>query len=222
MQDAKGRKLEKLGSGEEVNVFRLNDYRVLKSPLTREQKRCLLKHRYPNKTASAIEKRILHGEKQLLYSQRNLKKYVLKTAPELIGNPVFLGGGAYTQDLAVVMEDYIRSHTYEEDKSILRQYLRCVLKQWRFGFYRVVANFTIDYGVDKKGNVLILDLGELTFSKAKVANWIKKRTWLLNWSYINLKDERLKKYYAAMMNSKLTLKVLNRLWKQNRQVQLHE
>lgn len=197
----------------EFNVFSLGNGRVLKRPTSRRRKRVVLRREYPSKTAEEIEGLVRYFEKGREYSRGNLKRHVLRMAPELLGNPIFLGERGYTQDKALVLGKYLKSHTLEENKLILQAYVRCILRQWRLGFFHIVCNFATNYGVDRRGRVILLDLGELTFSKAVVAYRIKKKLWLKNDSYLACKDERLKRYYAELMDRRLTLEALRRLWK---------
>jgi len=151
---------------------------------------------------------ILDSEKQTEYSQSGIKRHVPNSASWLIGNPIFLGNLRYTQDKVTTLRKYLHSHTYKENKAALQYYVDCIYHQWEYGFYQKVANFTINYGVDKEGRVTLIDLGELTFSKASVAKRIN----------IKFKDKKLKRYYARLLDSKLTLRALDRLWKRKQKV----
>ena len=205
--------MKKIGGGLEFNVFLLNKATVLKRPTSKRQKQIILRRFYPNKTNQEIRRIILHAEKSLDYSQRNMSRHVLKRAPWILGNPVLLGNLKYTQDRAPVLGKYIQSHSFDQNKTVLQSYVECIMNQWRLGFFHKVFNFTINYGIDKNCSVILLDLGELTFSKDEVAILIKKKDWLTSWSYTSCKDIRLKRYYAELLDAKLNLEVLNRLWK---------
>lgn len=209
-------KLRKIGRGLEFTVYLLNKRRVLKRPTTRMRKRVLLKRWYKDKTFKEIIRLVDKSERGTEYSERNLQRYVLNKAPALIGNPVFLKNLAYTQDRVYVLGKYLKSHTYRQNKLILQAYVRCILQQWELGFFQKVSNFTINYGIDAKGRVILIDLGELTFSKAEVARRVRKRMWLENWSYKKFTDKKLKKYYARLLDKELTLEKLDRVWKRKR------
>jgi len=209
--------LKKIGKGLEFNVFDLGNGRVLKKPTTKRQKRKFFRQWYPNETKAVQEKRLYRAEKSTQYSLRNLSRHVLKAFPTLLGNPLFLKNLQYTQDKVQPLGKYFKSHTFSENKLILHSYTNCIFQQWEAGFFQKVSNFTINYGVDAKGKVILMDLGELTFSKAEVASRIKKKTWLANWSYLKMKDKKLKRYYARLLDAELTLEKLNRLWKAHKQ-----
>jgi hypothetical protein len=205
--------LKKIGGGLEFNVFLLNKTTVLKRPTSKRQKQLILRRFYPNKSSREIQKIILHAEKSLDYSQRNMRKHVLKRAPWILGNPVLLGNLKYTQDKVTVLGKYIQSHSFNENKKVLQSYVSCIMYQWKLGFFHKIFNFTINYGIDKKCSVILLDLGELTFSKYEVARLIKKKDWLTSWSYTSCRDIQLKRYYAELLDEKINLEVLNRLWR---------
>ncbi len=208
--------MKKIGSGVEAKVFRLNNRRVLKVPLTHKERLKVLKRWYPQMSRVRLNKMAKSSDSEMDYYQRNLVRHVVKKAPWLLGNPVFLRGHRYTQDKVTVLGEYLLDHSLAQNKRAVQAYVRCITQQWGYGFYQKVANFTINYGIEKSGRIILIDLGELTFSKEDVARIIREKRWLKSWSYKIMKDERLKAYYAKIMQKNLTLRVLNRLWKTNR------
>ncbi len=168
--------------------------------------------KWGEKNPMNIRKQILGAERITGRSLHGLKKIIKNINPEIIGNPAFLKHSSYEQDTAISLSTYLVKHSLNENKAILKKYIENIIQTWRFGFCDTVFNFTINNGV-KNGYVILLDLGELTFSKKKIEGLITKKVWLKRWSYLNVKDIRVKKYFATLMNSYITTSSLKKNWK---------
>ena len=62
----------------------------------------------------------------------------------------------------------------------------------------------------RNGRVILLDLGELSFSKKEIERLIDNKIWLNQWSYLYIKNIKLKKYFATLMNSRITTTALKK------------
>lgn len=139
---------------------------------------------------------------------------------ELIGNPEFLpDGSSYIQDRAEILDAYIASHTFEENKKILDKYIQSIFDTWQNGFCDIVFNFTRNAGVLPGGRVALVDFNEVTFSKADVAELIRIKRWSRALSYKEgLRESKLKEYYLSAMERTMTLENLDRYWRDNDQL----
>lgn len=137
--------------------------------------------------------------------------------PKILGNPKFLQNLSYEQDKVISVEDYMASHTVEENKRIIDKYIENIFETWKFGFADIVYNFTINNGVNLEGKVILIDLGELSFSKEEVGESIKNKKWLTRHSYKTLKckDKELEQYFKETMEEMVTLSSLDKYWSQS-------
>jgi len=60
--------------------------------------------------------------------------------------------------------------------------------------------------------VILIDLAELTFSKNKVIKLIKSKKWLKQYSYLTMKDIKLKQYFKEEMKNQITIENLKKYW----------
>jgi hypothetical protein len=135
---------------------------------------------------------------------------------ELIGNPMYEEGESYTQDKAIILEDYIQTHTLSENKLIIDSYIRSIFDSWQNGFADIIFNFSHNNGVSTNGRVIQIDFNEVTFLKSDVAERIHIQRWLLAFSYTKyLPEGDLKVYYAEAMAKAMTLENLEKYWKDN-------
>jgi hypothetical protein len=203
---------EPIGQGLQYRVYRLSKKRVLKVPTTYAQKLATLELWHLGKTKRSREAFARGTVRTLQKSLHGLQKIMRHIDASSIGNITFRSGMRYEQDYIEPLEKYIKSHSYTENKSIIDSYIDNVLQTWRCGFADTIFNFTINNGVVRNRAVL-LDIGELTFSKNKIRSQLQKQTWLKQSSYMRLEDQRLKKYVKKEMRRRVTLVTLNKLWK---------
>jgi hypothetical protein len=74
-----------------------------------------------------------------------------------------------------------------------------------------VFNFTVNNGIDKQGNVVLIDFNETSRSKVKALECIKTGRWLKSMSYLTL-DPQLKEYYKKAMEQGITESQLEEYW----------
>ena len=200
-----------LGKGLQYRIYDIGKGRVLKNPTTRFQKFfTLLQWGYIRPSnirnsiiaAERITKEYIEG---LQSSVRNLPSY-------LLGNPFFRENLCYEQDNATTLEIYFSQHGLEENKEVVDVYIENIIQLWSYGISDSVYNFTINNAVTKKGKVILIDLGELTFSKLAVIDQIAKQKWLHQWSYKHIIDDALKDYFKSKMRQYVTMTNLQKYW----------
>lgn len=179
-------------------VYDLDNGRVLKKENSHLRK--LWKHIFWNgKGMSYI--------RQSLEDSRMLAQHI--SDPSIIANPVFTVGFDYEQDKVQEVFGYLKTHSFAENKILIDQYVAHIYTTWKHGFSDVIFNMTHNCGVDAKGNLVLLDFNEITFSKDKIRIQIIKKKWLHSWSYHYLRrDKPLSLYYREKMNDSMTLSKL--------------
>ena len=93
----------------------------------------------------------------------------------MLGNPTFLDDGSYLQDKAVVLKDKLKGFggDINENHKIIGKYIHFIVDSWRNGFSERTYNFTMNNAYNHK-EVILIDLGEITFSKKSIENNIEE------------------------------------------------
>jgi hypothetical protein len=198
-----------LGRGLQYVVYDIGGNRVRKRPTTRREKVfTLIKWGCFNPTK--LYRDVLSAEKITKESVSSLMTQ--KSDLLILGNPSFHNDLSYEQDKAVTLDVYFAHHSTEENKKIIDLYIENVFQTWSGGFSDTVFNFTVNNAVNNHNEVILIDLGELTFSKQVVAGSISSKKWLKQWSYRQLSAD-IQAYFMEQMNKKITYKNLNKFWK---------
>lgn len=198
-----------LGRGLQYVVYDIGGNRVRKRPTTRLEKAVtFIKWRCYNPLK--IYMGILSAEKVTLKSIGLLQTRIANINQDFLGNPSFKNI-SYEQDHATPIGVYFLKHTAEENKKIIDLYVQSIFKTWKHGFSDIVFNFTLNNAIDKHGQVILVDLSELTFSISETMDCIVSKKWLRQSSYQRLPDE-LKNYFAEKMNEEITLENLKKYW----------
>lgn len=68
--------------------------------------------------------------------------------------------------------------------------------------------------MNSEGDVILIDFGELTFSRSYVASEIiKEKRWLESWSFNEgIKDSKFREEYKRKMKKRTTLENLEKYW----------
>jgi hypothetical protein len=205
-----------IGDGLQFRVYKISSSRVLKKETTHAQKVAKLRAwaKGDPRRLRRLQKDVIAAEQITEISIRSLKKILRRINPSIVGNPRFLNHSNYEQDYCLPLGKYITRHSLAESKIAIRRYTENIVQTWRYGFSDVVFNFTINNGV-ANDSVILLDLGELSFSKIRIRSLIVRKRWLTQWSYLSMQDERLKLYFRKTMNSKITPRAFEDNWKKD-------
>ena len=137
--------------------------------------------------------------------------------PALLGNPTFLDGRlAYDQDFVTPIEDVLRSNEAIDLGGLATSVVDNIIALWSYGIADVTYNITLQYGVTGTGNVILLDLGELTFDSEQVLRDIEAQKWLASWSFKWLAEKQIESEFAAAMQQHLSPATLKAEWARNR------
>lgn len=145
------------------------------------------------------------------------KKYILnnKNLLHLFGNPEypnkFFGKYDFIQDKLTPLDRYLQNNNFEDNKIVLMKYISFLLDNWKYGFCDKIFNFDRNFWVDENWNMIMLDFGELSFSKNEVEESINQKIWLIRESYMDLSEE-LKLYFKNIMDEFITLENLEKRW----------
>lgn len=206
MNSAKGLPLVD-GRGYIYDVFDMGDGRVLKKEKPKWKQYWL--HLQHNHSPAHVEK------------NNALSRHLTSVLPNLavLGHPTWLSKRSYTQDKVVILEDYFKSHSFEENKRVIDALIQSIFETWSLGFGDLIFNVTHNNGLRADGSVILLDFNEVSVHKEDILARIAMRRWVKAHSYTRvLPDGELKVYYAAAMDAAMTEENLNRYWKDNEQL----
>lgn len=202
--------MKKIGYGLQYNVYDLGNDRVLKIETSTFNKTITLL-RWGTFNPKSIKAQIYAADRILSNSIAGLKSSD-NLDLSLIGNSVFRKDNNYEQDKVTSLKDYFSSHSLKENKATVDAWIESIFSLWKFKIADTVFNFTINNGVDNKGNNILIDLGELTFSKDEVERNIQEKKWLKQWSLKQIKDDSFKEYIVNRLAERLTLSNLETYW----------
>lgn len=210
--------MKKIGSGLFYKVYEVNNKKVLKqetSSFNKTMKICswyAIPLFFPKKWVS---KEVRKYNFLVGYSILTLKDKIKEIDKSIIGNPIFKEGITYKQDKVLMVKDIIKQQNVEDNKVIIDKYIECIFRTWENGFSDITFNFTIDNGINSKGDIILTGLSELTFNKKEVAKIIKDKKWLSQFSYKwDFRNKEIKQYYKEQMNKSITISNLKQYWKE--------
>jgi hypothetical protein len=144
----------------------------------------------------------------------NLLKQQLNLIPgNLLGNPVFYDRVNYEQDYAQSCMEYFKSHEREDNNKIITKYVELILELWKYGFHDDIYNFPMNSGVDKNGQVIMIDLGEFVYDKEMVMQSVKDKKWLSKPFYAVFKGIWSREHFRKEMDRLITVENLDKYWR---------
>ncbi len=200
-----------IGIGLQHAVYQGQPRRVLKRPTTTLEKVRIL-WSWGIRNPLKILRSVISANQTTQQSITGLKARLCDANRQFFGEPVFTNPLSYHQDSAVTLLDYFSAHLFAENQTIVDAYITHMFAMWSCGIADTVFNFTVNHGVTSSGSVIIVDLGELTFSKETIADLIRERTWERQWSLKTMPDSELKTYILDQMRSRITVANLETRW----------
>lgn len=206
--------MRKIGQGLSYTVYEISNNRVMKKPTFNFYKFSKLlywsvRHRINFSLVKKLRPIISSGKMSINILRDNIENIDL----DIIGNPIFCDSLEYSQDKVIILKDYFKLHTFEENKKIIDLYVENIFQTWTCGFSDVDFNFAMNSGVNDSNCVVLADINGLSFSKKEIFDIVVSRVWLKKHSYLVLKDLDLKKYFKVQMEKKVTVDNLNKYWK---------
>jgi hypothetical protein len=85
---------------------------------------------------------------------------------------------------------------------------------WGQGVGDTIYNFTINTGLDDEGNLVMIDFGEIVFSKPRIKSEVESSKWLDKWSYGEDLEGEIKSYFREKMEEEITVEKLEDKWRE--------
>lgn len=188
--------------------------RVYKVPNTERQALNLWASWAPDEDKSSLRLRALQiieeGRQATEAMERLCVAYPAVRA--YLGSPTFYKGGMYSQQKVQTLDSVFARQTHEENVRLLEEYACALLKEWEYGFAEGVFNLTLNNGLNTKGQLVLIDFGEVIFDQAEVKKCIAEKRWLNSWSYKSGMPKDLQPAYERILSRTLTLANLKRHW----------
>ena len=145
---------------------------------------------------------------------------VLSRRPDIaptLANPRFHDGGVVVQDKVEVLGSRLHTASQKHARYLIDQYSDLHLLHCNAGFADTVFNFTVNNGVDDDDQVVLIDFGEVTFSRdvavdmAVNTRWKRAASFLIPIGDYSLPPP-LKKYYQKRMEDVVTAESVGSAW----------
>ena len=121
--------------------------------------------------------------------------------PRIIGNACYDAGGLnYTQDKATPLRDVLSGLDITKQKNIVDRYVALIQGLlFDFGVIDSSFNVTKNYGLDSRGELILLDIGELVCDQAEIEACLLSRPWEKKYVTHFFPDERIRNYFSKEM-----------------------
>jgi hypothetical protein len=145
-------------------------------------------------------------EEEMVKSNQYIQNTSTKIPLKYFGNPVFINSTDYEQDRVIPLKQLLRSNNVNE---LLNKYMYLIHTLWGYNIGETVFRFSANNGLDKYGEVIQMDFGEITTDKDRVLSDIKEKRWVRFSKYL---DKETRKFYLKRMDEEMTEENLNRYW----------
>ncbi|MDD4900749.1 MAG: hypothetical protein PHS62_01385 [Patescibacteria group bacterium] len=198
--------MKKIGEGWQYSIYDLGNGRVFKkfhSPL--KSYWVILKSIFPFRDDSfmMIPNFSKSSKQKALTSFEIIKSGRI---PGLwIGNPKFLAGLDYEQDKAIPLHDVFLNSNTELIKSIIDKFIVFNRQLLEIGVIDKSFNITKNYGLDEKGNIVLIDIGEIFDDPERIKKQLSDRAWDKNYVAGCIKNIEAEKYFVRKMDENFCL-----------------
>lgn len=133
-----------------------------------------------------------------------------KSKRHLVGNIKFKKEGII-QDKVTPISNLILKD-FSKDKELIDKYCNFLLTCIKNGFLEREYNFSDNYGINKKNEIILIDFGEVRFTKKEVKRDIEKNRWKMFYRIRPKFRGKTKRYYKKKIKDLLTIKTLDKYW----------
>ncbi|NNE69515.1 MAG: hypothetical protein HKN29_04035 [Rhodothermales bacterium] len=124
--------------------------------------------------------------------------------------------GRYYQDRVKPLGDVLEEGRLDPYWMVDR-YVQSIRMGWANGFAETSFNFTVNHGLNARGRVVIIDVGELSFDRREIEHLVAERFWERAFSPTTL-PESVRGYLFRAMDRDINLDRLSREWSEARPI----
>ena len=120
----------------------------------------------------------------------------------MFGNPTVISTYAYEQDYAESLSHALEKAATQDGKQLIDKAIAFVVLLYSHSLIEKNFNVADNFGIDKSGNIILIDLGEVCFEAPEIATQISKRVWAAP-DVLSRFPVELREYFLTSMNSAL-------------------
>lgn len=195
--------------GWQVNVKYFKNY-VIKTPKTTNEIRKKISKHYKNK--NDLEEKIKKLKKYWKNSIKIVKSG--KIPLELLAYPQFIEGGRIKQKKVKMLyekfNELMKNNKLAEAKRLVDKVIDFIILLWSYGVHEITFKFYTEMGL-LDGNVVLVDIGELTDNEEKVREQLIKGNKKLE-DLRRFHHNKVLDYYQQQIKKRLTVDTLDKVW----------
>ncbi len=192
--------MKKIGQGWQYTVYDLGNGKVLKKfhSWTRAYF-VILKEIFPfnNDSFFEIPSFIKDMKRKAEKSFEILQR--INIPQEWVANPTFKNNYDFEQDKVIVLDDVFKKLDTEGTKKIIAQYIEFNKKLIQLGVVDKSFNITQNYGLNHKGEIVLIDIGELFDDKESIVKQINNRVWEKSYVSDRIQNKEARRYFIDEM-----------------------
>lgn len=170
--------MKKIGRGWQYTVYDLENGRVLKKY-----------NRHSDSFFVMLKDAITHIRLPLInffgyysdskkYAEKSLKLIKTTDLPQsMFGNPLVLDRLAYEQDYVTSLSKFFQKEDLDKSMKKIDECVAFVKKLYSIGIAERYFNIPDNFGINDKGEVILIDLGEICTDLDEIKRQIEKRVW---------------------------------------------
>lgn len=124
---------------------------------------------------------------------------------EWMANPRFINKYDFEQDKVRPLHEVFEDLDSEEIKQIIDKFIEFNLRLFNLGVIDKGFNITKNYGLNKDGQIVLIDIGELFDDKELITQQIKDRGWVKNYVAGCIQDKEAREYFINEMDRNFNL-----------------
>jgi hypothetical protein len=125
--------------------------------------------------------------------------------PWMMGNPRVLNELDYEQDKMIPLHEQLDKVSAAEAKILIDHFIAFNALLVERSLVDKSFNITKNFGLDRGGRVVLMDLGELYSSKAAIDEQRRKRMWASKYVTRAIPDKEIRGYYIEQMDKHFAL-----------------
>lgn len=125
--------------------------------------------------------------------------------PWMVGNPTVVNALDYEQDMVTPLHTLFDSVSAEETKSIIDAFVAFNIMLVERGLIDRSFNIAKNFGMDKEGRIVLMDLGELKSGRKSIEKSARKRMWTKHYVLDSIQNDTARTYFVERMDAAFRL-----------------
>jgi len=138
-------------------------------------------------------------------------KYIFAHVDKSIFGNIEYQGKNIIQDKVIIGKLYI-DHNPSRVREYCEKYVQQLFELWKYSCSDIHFNFTLNTWINSRNNLIFVDIGELSFKKKEVSDFIRSQAWLKWYSYLHELSSDAQTVCRAIFWEKITRQNLEKYW----------